>query len=139
MWCSASCSEHLYERLKQSDPERATGRETIPLTNDELFTFHSVRAMLNEMVKSVEECDVLVWCGTIGAPSARVLAGLWLRSVLGGCCRGGDTRWLTALRIEGANQIPSGALLPSHFLHLVLASEVGLTSSVGWAVNGPVY
>ena len=48
-----SCSEHLYERLKQSDPERATGRETIPLTNDELFTFHSVRAMLNEMVQVI--------------------------------------------------------------------------------------
>ena len=63
-----SCSEHLYERLKQSDPERATGRETIPLTNDELFTFHSVRAMLNEMVKSVEECDVLVWCGNHQGP-----------------------------------------------------------------------
>ena len=78
-----SCSEHLYERLKQSDPERATGRETIPLTNDELFTFHSVRAMLNEMVKSVEECDVLVWCGTIRAPSAPCAGGALAEVLMG--------------------------------------------------------
>ena len=88
------------------------------LTNDELFTFHAVRAMLNELVRipashsppavsrivwsramAQQVTDAcMVWCDALQVQSMIACDVLvW----------GGDTRWLVALRIEGANQIQS--------------------------------
>lgn len=66
------CREELHERLINGQGD---------LTNDELFCYHSTRAMVNELVKSIIECDILLW--------------------------GGDTRWLVALRMAGSHVIPS--------------------------------
>lgn len=111
---------HQFNLESNAELHRRLNSGVSDLSNDELFTFHAVRAMLNELVRTSSHLQsatavlmftrIARWEDCERADICVVLCAVLQVESMIECdilVWGGDTRWLVALRIEGANQIQS--------------------------------